>query len=66
VQAHLGDLYQKTGRLKLATAHWQRALEEWNKTVPAEIDADEVAKVQKDLESAKVKLAKQSSAANKP
>ena len=53
MQAHLGDLYQKTGRLKLATAHWQRALDEWNKTVPAEVDADEVAKVQKDLESAK-------------
>ncbi len=66
VQAHLGDLYQKTGRLKLATTHWQRALEEWNKTVPAEIDNDEVAKVQKDLESAKVKLAKQNSAASKP
>jgi len=62
VQAHLGDLYQKTGHLKLATTHWQRALEEWNKTVPAEVDADEVAKVQKDLESAKVKLAKQTGA----
>jgi tetratricopeptide (TPR) repeat protein len=59
VQAHLGDLYQKTGRLKLATAHWQRALDEWGKTVPAEVDTDEMAKVQKDLESAKVKLAKQ-------
>jgi tetratricopeptide (TPR) repeat protein len=59
VQAHLGDLYQKTGHLKLATAHWQRALDEWGKTVPAEVDGDEVAKVQKDLESAKVKLAKQ-------
>jgi tetratricopeptide (TPR) repeat protein len=62
VQAHLGDLYQKTGRLKLATAHWQRALDEWNKTVPAEVDTEEVAKVQKDLESAKVKLARQTSA----
>jgi len=59
VQAHLGDLYQKTGRLKLATTHWQRALEEWNKTIPAEVDTEEVAKVQKDLESAKVRLAKQ-------
>ena len=59
VQAHLGDLYMKTGRLKLATTHWQRALEEWKKTVPPEIDGDEVAKVQRDLESAKVKLAKQ-------
>ena len=25
VQDHLGDLYQKTGRLKLAAAHWERA-----------------------------------------
>ena len=32
VQDHLGDLYQKTGRLKLAATHWERALEEWNKT----------------------------------
>jgi tetratricopeptide (TPR) repeat protein len=61
VQAHLGDLYQKTGHLKLATTHWQRAIDEWSKTVPAEVDTDEVAKVQKDLESAKVKLAKQTS-----
>jgi len=66
VQAHLGDLYQKTGHLKLATAHWQRALDEWNKTIPAEVDTDEVAKLQKDLESAKVKLAQQNSAATKP
>ena len=26
VQEHLGDLYQKTGRLKLAAAHWERAV----------------------------------------
>ncbi len=26
VQDHLGDLYQKTGRLKLAAVHWERAL----------------------------------------
>jgi len=38
VQDHLGDLYQKTGRLKLAAAHWERAIAEWNKTVAAEVD----------------------------
>jgi Flp pilus assembly protein TadD len=59
VHDHLGDLYLKTGRLKLAATHWQRALEEWNKTIPAEVDSDDVAKVQKELESAKVKLAQQ-------
>ncbi len=59
VQEHLGDLYQKTGRLKLAAAHWERALQEWNKTVTPEVDEEEQAKVAKKLESAKVKLAKE-------
>ena len=61
VQNHLGDLYQKTGRLKLAAAHWERAVEEWNKTVAAEVDATEFAQCQKKLESAKMKLAKEES-----
>jgi tetratricopeptide (TPR) repeat protein len=59
VQEHLGDLYQKTGRLKLAAAHWERALEEWNKTVAPEVDQEEQVKVQKKLESAKVRLARE-------
>jgi tetratricopeptide (TPR) repeat protein len=61
VQDHLGDLYQKTGRLKLAATHWERALSEWNKTVAAEVDQNDVARVQKKLESAKMKLAKEDS-----
>jgi tetratricopeptide (TPR) repeat protein len=59
VQEHLGDLYQKTGRLKLAAAHWERALEEWNKTVAAEVDGDALAKVQQKLDAARVRLAKE-------
>ena len=61
VQDHLGDLYQKTGRLKLAAAHWERAVEEWNKTVPAEQDTDLLASTQKKLDAAKVRLAKEDS-----
>lgn len=60
VQEHLGDLYQKTGRLKLAASHWERAVTEWNKTVGPEVDQDALAKVQKKLESAKVRLAQES------
>lgn len=60
IKDHLGDLYQKTGRLKLAAAHWERALAEWNRTVSAEVDPSDIAKTQKKLESAKVKLAKES------
>lgn len=59
VHDHLGDLYQKTGRLKLAAAHWERAMQEWNRTVPAEVDTTAAASVAKKLESAKIKLAKE-------
>jgi len=61
VQDHLGDLYQKTGRLKLAAAHWERAMEEWNKTIGPEVDTDLFAATQKKLDAAKVQLAKEGS-----
>ena len=61
VQEHLGDLYQKTGRLKLAASHWDRAVQEWNRTVPAEQDSEAFAKVQQKLDAAKVRLAKEES-----
>jgi tetratricopeptide (TPR) repeat protein len=61
VQDHLGDLYQKTGRLKLAAAHWERAVQEWNRTVAAEVDTDLFAATQKKLDAAKVRLAKEGS-----
>jgi tetratricopeptide (TPR) repeat protein len=61
VQDHLGDLYQKTGRLKLAAAHWERALEEWNKTVASEVETDLQVATQKKLDAAKVRLAKEES-----
>ena len=62
VQDHLGELYAKTGRLKLAAAHWENALQSWNKSVPADVDAGDVQRVQRKLEAAKVKLARQQSA----
>jgi len=59
VQDHLGDLYQKTNRLKLAATHWERALNEWGRTIGAEVDPADVARVQKKLDAARVKLAKE-------
>ncbi|MGD0469926.1 MAG: tetratricopeptide repeat protein [Terriglobales bacterium] len=59
---HLGDLYQKTGRLKLAATNWERALTEWNRTIAAEVDPADVTRVQKKLDSARMKLAKEEGA----
>jgi tetratricopeptide (TPR) repeat protein len=59
IQDHLGELYAHTGRLKLAAAHWERAIDEWNHSVPAEVDQTDFRRVQKSLDSTKVKLAKQ-------
>jgi tetratricopeptide (TPR) repeat protein len=67
VQDHLGELFSKTGKLRLAAVHWERALAEWNRSVPADVDTADVARVQKKLESTKVRLAKegQGATANK-
>jgi tetratricopeptide (TPR) repeat protein len=59
VQDHLGELYARTNRFKLAAAHWERALNEWNRSVPADVDQQDVTRVTKKLESTKVKLAQQ-------
>jgi tetratricopeptide (TPR) repeat protein len=66
VHDHLGDLYEKTGRIRLAAAQWEFSLAEYQKSAPADVEPGDVAKVQKKLESARVKLAKQESAIGSP
>lgn len=68
VHDHLGDLYEKTGRIRLAAAQWQLSLSEFSKSAPSDVEPSEVAKVQKKLETARVKLARQDSTdgQNKP
>ena len=62
VQDHLGELYQKTGRLKLAAMHWERSLTEWNRAMAADVDPADQSRVQKKLDSAKMKLAREEGA----
>jgi tetratricopeptide (TPR) repeat protein len=61
VHDHLGDLYEKTGRIRLAAAQWEISLNEFSKSASADVEPAEVAKVQKKLEGARVKLARQES-----
>lgn len=60
VHDHLGDVYEKTGRLKQAAAQWELSLNEYARTVQADMDPGDVGKVQKKLDSARVRLAKES------
>jgi tetratricopeptide (TPR) repeat protein len=66
VHDHLGDLYEKTGRIRLAAAQWELSLTEFSKSAPADVEPGDVAKVQHKLESARVKLARQESATGQP
>jgi tetratricopeptide (TPR) repeat protein len=66
VHDHLGDVYYKRGNLKDAIDHWQRSLQEWKNASASDTDAAEIAKVQKKLDGAKVRLAKESGAQNAP
>ena len=65
VHDHLGDVYFKQGKLKDAISQWDRSLVEWKASAPSEADPSEVAKLQKKVDSARVRLAKESGSAAK-
>jgi uncharacterized protein HemY len=62
VHDHLGDLYERTGRVRLAAAQWELSLSEFSKSAAPDVEPSEVAKVQKKLETARVKLARKDNA----
>jgi tetratricopeptide (TPR) repeat protein len=66
VHEHLGDLYEKTGRIRLAAAQWQLSLTEFSRSAAADVEPTDVAKLQRKLESARVKLAKEESISGAP
>jgi tetratricopeptide (TPR) repeat protein len=62
VHDHLADVLAQQGNLKDAVVHWQQSLSEWQNVSPTDSDPGEMAKVQKKLESAKVRLAREGKA----
>jgi tetratricopeptide (TPR) repeat protein len=62
VHEHLGDLYEKTGRIRLAAAQWELSLAQYAKSPAVDVEPADLAKLQRKLETARVKLAKQESA----
>ena len=61
VHDHLGDVYNKLGNLKKAIEHWRNSLKEWEASSAGEKDPSQVSAIQKKLEGAEVRLARESS-----
>jgi tetratricopeptide (TPR) repeat protein len=66
VHDHLADVLASQGKLKEAIQQWERAIVEWQANAPSEVDPQEIAKIQKKLEGARIRLAKETSAPPQP
>ncbi len=60
VHDHLGDVLFRQGKIRDAIAQWQNSVKQWQNSAPGDQDPEELAKVQKKLENARVRLAKES------
>jgi tetratricopeptide (TPR) repeat protein len=57
IHSHLGDVYAKTGRAELATAQWEKSLEEWHRVLPADVETDKIAEIEKKVNQSKHRVA---------
>jgi tetratricopeptide (TPR) repeat protein len=64
IHSHLGDVYAKTGRSELAAAEWEKSLMEWRRSLPADIESDKVAELEKKLSQSKHRVAQKSAASD--
>jgi len=60
IHSHLGDLYAKLGRGDLAAAEWEKSLVEWRRSLPADLETDKVAELEKKLSQSKRRVAQKS------
>jgi len=59
VHEHMGDVYYGMSQLKEAVQHWERSLQEWQSNAPSDVDQEEIAKIRKKLENARIRLARE-------
>lgn len=61
IRSHLGDVYAKSGRLDLAATEWEKSLTEWRRSLPADMENDKVAEIEKKLSQVRHRVAQKSS-----
>ena len=59
IHEHLGRLYLQMGKQEQAQAQWERALKEWPGAVSSDFDGQEAAKLQKELDELRQRMANQ-------
>jgi len=64
IHTHLGDVYAKLGRADLAAAEWEKALAEWRRSLPGDLEADKVAELEKKLSQSKHRIAQKSASSD--
>jgi tetratricopeptide (TPR) repeat protein len=57
IREHLGDVLAKQGRVELAVIEWEKSLNEWHRSLPADLEEDKVAEVEKKLNQYKHRVA---------
>jgi len=62
IRSHLGDVFARQGRTDLAAAEWEKSLTEWRRALPADLESDKVAEVEKKLNQVKHRVAQKSPA----
>jgi len=59
---HLGHVYLRMGKDTQAVQEWERALKQWPTAASSDFDADQAAKLQRELDDLKGRMAKQRAA----
>jgi tetratricopeptide (TPR) repeat protein len=66
IHDHLGDVLAKAGRAALAAAEWEKALADWQRALPTEMEPERVAALEKKLAGLKHRIAQKPSSEPKP
>ncbi len=60
MHSHLGDVLAKAGRHELAAAEWEKSLNEWKRVLPADVEPEKIAEVEKKVNQSKRRVAQKS------
>jgi tetratricopeptide (TPR) repeat protein len=62
IHSHLGDVYAKSGKGDKAAVQYEKSLAEWHRVLPADVENDKIAEVEKKLSQSKHRVAQQTGA----